>query len=122
MRVFSLHGGATCLKHGFGNAQNTSQTKKAAKKATTKKKAAKKAASKTKSAKSDLDAVKRLGSANDDLKAELISVREKLAITLVEKEQEELREQQNRSYASFENRNGRNNNFVENVSAGRANK
>ena len=46
-------------------------TKKAAKKATTKKKAAKKAASKTKSAKSDLDAVKRLGSANDDLKAEL---------------------------------------------------
>ena len=46
-------------------------TKKAAKKARTKKKAAKKAASKTKSAKSDLDAVKRLGSANDDLKAEL---------------------------------------------------
>ena len=46
-------------------------TKKAAKKATTKKKTAKKAASKTKSAKSDLDAVKRLGSANDDLKAEL---------------------------------------------------
>ena len=46
-------------------------TKKAAKKATTKKKAAKKAASKTKSAKSDLDAVKRLGTANDDLKAEL---------------------------------------------------
>tara|TARA_B100000927_G_scaffold49341_1_gene36176 strand:- start:478 stop:1563 length:1086 start_codon:yes stop_codon:yes gene_type:complete len=46
-------------------------TKKAAKKATTKKKAAKKAASKTKSAKNDLDSVKRLGSANDDLKAEL---------------------------------------------------
>ena len=46
-------------------------TKKAAKKATTKKKAAKKAVSKTKSAKSDLDAVKKLGLANDNLRAEL---------------------------------------------------
>ena len=43
---------------------------------------------------------------------------QKIIEDLIEKEQEELREQQNRSYASFENRNGRNNNFGENVSAG----
>ena len=46
-------------------------TKKAAKKQRLKKKAAKKAASKAKSPKSDLDAVKKLGAANDNLKAEL---------------------------------------------------
>ena len=46
-------------------------TKKAAKKAMTKKKAAKKAPSKAKGSKGDLQAVKKLGEANNNLKAEL---------------------------------------------------
>ena len=59
-----------------------------------------------------LQALARMGEAERNKIIQLI------VEDLIKKEQEELREQQNRSYRSFENRNGRDNNFGENVSGG----